>query len=62
MILETLANMVIDSNKKEVRDIFSLAIRSTIDELKDQAAINMIKAVLPKLQKGIQETNRGEEV
>ena len=31
-----------DSGKKEVRDIFSLAIRSTIEELKDKAAINMI--------------------
>ena len=30
MIVETLANFVIDSDKKEVRDINSLAIRSTI--------------------------------
>jgi hypothetical protein len=30
MIVETLADMVIDANKKEVRDIYSLAIKSTI--------------------------------
>jgi hypothetical protein len=33
MIVEKLADMVIDSSKKEVRDIYSLAIRSTIQEL-----------------------------
>ena len=30
MILEKLADMVIGDGKKEVRDIYSLAIRSTI--------------------------------
>jgi len=53
MIVETLADMVIDSNKKEVRDIYSLAIRSTIQELKENAAMNMIRAVYPKLFKGL---------
>ena len=42
MIVDNLASDVVDSGKKEVRDIFSLAIRSTIEELKDKAAINMI--------------------
>jgi len=63
MIVETLASMVVDSNKKEVRDIFSLAIRSTIDELKDASANNMIKAVYPKLFKGLPNNqNKKEEV
>ena len=53
MIVETLANFVIDSDKKEVRDINSLAIRSTIQELKENSAINMIRAVYPKLSKGL---------
>ena len=30
MIVEKLTDMVIDASKKEVRDIYSLAIRSTI--------------------------------
>jgi len=45
--------MVIDASKKEVRDIYSLAIRSTIHELKENAAKNMIKAVAPQLFKGL---------
>ena len=53
MIVETLADMVIDANKKEVRDIYSLAIKSTIQELKDSAASTMIKTVYPKLMKGL---------
>lgn len=53
MIVETLADMVIDANKKEVRDIYSLAIKSTIQELKESAASTMIKTVYPKLMKGL---------
>lgn len=30
LIVETLADMVVDANKKEVRDIYALAIKSTI--------------------------------
>jgi hypothetical protein len=45
--------MVIDANKKEVRDIYSLAIRSTIQELQENSAMNMIKAVNPKLVRGL---------
>ena len=53
MIVETLANMVIDAGNKEVRDIYSLAIQSTINELKDNSATNMIRTVYPKLLKGL---------
>ena len=53
MIVETLANMVIDAGNKEVRDIYSLAIQSTINELKENSAINMIRTVYPKLNKGL---------
>mmetsp|Transcript_38943 Transcript_38943/g.59192 ORF Transcript_38943/g.59192 Transcript_38943/m.59192 type:complete len:184 (+) Transcript_38943:65-616(+) len=60
MIVENLSGMVVDSNKKEVRDIFSLAIRSTIDELKGQSALNMIKTVHPKLLSGIQDKGKEE--
>jgi len=55
MIVDTLADMVVDSTKKEVRDIYSLAIRSTIQELKDQSAINMIRSVYPRLKKGLKQ-------
>jgi hypothetical protein len=44
---------VIDSNKKEVRDIYSLAIKSIIQELKEASAINMITSIYPKLSKGL---------
>jgi len=30
MVVEKLTDMILDANKKEVRDIYSLAIRSTI--------------------------------
>ena len=53
LIVEKLSNFIVDSDKKEVRDIYSLAIRSTIQELKESAALNMIKAVYPKLLKGL---------
>ena len=53
MIAESIAKMVIDAKNKEVRDIFSLAIQSTINELKDSSAHNMIKHVYGKLQQGL---------
>jgi len=53
MIIETLTNMVIDASAKDVRDIYSLTIRTSLVELKDQAAINMIRAVYPKLKNGL---------
>lgn len=56
-IVETLAEMVVDANKKEVRDIYSLAIRSTIHELKEHSVQDMIKAVYPKLLKGLRAGN-----
>jgi len=55
MIVDTLADMVVDSKKKEVRDIYSLAIRSTIQELKESSAINMIRSVYPRLLKGLKQ-------
>jgi len=53
MIVEKLAEMVTGEGKKEVRDIYSLAIRSTIQELKDKEAANMIRTVYSKLIKGL---------
>jgi cullin-associated NEDD8-dissociated protein 1 len=57
LLVESLSDMVVDSNKKEVRDIYSLAIRSTIQELKETAAADMIKAVYPKLSRGLKSGN-----
>jgi tagatose-1,6-bisphosphate aldolase len=54
-IIETLSDMVIDANNKNVRDIYSLAIKSTIKELKDNSAQDMIKAINPKLVKGLKQ-------
>ena len=53
MIVEKLAEEVIDASKREARDIYSLAIRSTIQELKDTSATKMIQAVYPKLSRGL---------
>ena len=53
MIVEKLAEMVTSEKKKEVGDIYSLAIRSTIQELKDKEAANMIRTVYAKLIKGL---------
>jgi hypothetical protein len=55
--VETLADMVVDANKKEVRDIYSLAIRSTVHELKEHSVQDMIRAVYPKLLKGLRAGN-----
>ena len=52
-IVETLAKMVIDAGNKEVRDIYSLAIQSTINELKENSAVNMIRTVYPNMNKGL---------
>jgi hypothetical protein len=45
--------MVIDAGNKEVRDIYSLAIQSTINELKENSATNMIRTVYPNMNKGL---------
>ena len=60
MIVETLADKVVGDGKKDVRDVYSLAIRSIIHQLHDLAAVNMIRAVYPKLMKGLK--NGVEEV
>jgi len=53
MIVEKLAEMVTGEGKKDVRDVYSLAIRSTIQELKDKEAANMIRTIYIKLIKGL---------
>ena len=47
--------MVIGAGSKDVRDVYSLAIRSTVQELNDQAAARLIPPVLVNLQKGLKE-------
>lgn len=41
--------MVLGAGSIDVRDVYSLAIRSTIQELNDQAAIRLIPPVLANL-------------
>lgn len=54
LIVETLADKVIDPNgTKEVRDVYSLAIRSTVQELNDKAAVKLIKSVNQKFMYGL---------
>ena len=53
MIVEKMAERVVEG-EKETRDIYSLAIRSIINEGNDQFAAVMIKSVYPKLIKGMQ--------
>ena len=52
MIVEKMAERVVEG-EKETRDIYSLAIRSIINEGNDQFASAMIKSVYPRLIKGL---------
>lgn len=54
-IVDKLTQMVLGAGSKDVRDVYSLAIRSTIQELNDQAAIRLIPPVLANLLKGLKE-------
>ena len=54
-IVDKLTQMVIGTGSKDVRDVYSLAIRSTIQELNDQAAIRLIPPVLANLLKWLKE-------
>ena len=49
IIVHKLIQMVLGAGSKDVRDVYSLAIRSTIQELNDQAAIRLIPPVLANL-------------
>ena len=54
MISEVLVNMITDvKGTKELRDVYSLAIRNTIAELNDKAAVKLIKIAFPRLMTGI---------
>jgi hypothetical protein len=53
MIVEKMAERVVEG-EKETRDIYSLAIRSIINELNEEYAVSMIKSVYPRLLKGMQ--------
>jgi len=48
-IVDKLTQMVLGAGSIDVRDVYSLAIRSTIQELNDQAAIRLIPPVLANL-------------
>lgn len=52
MIVEKMAERVVEG-EKETRDIYSLAIRSIINEINEEYAIAMIKNVYPRLIKGM---------
>lgn len=55
MILEKMAERVVEG-EKETRDIYSMAIRSTINELNDESAIAMVRSLYPRLIKGLAST------
>jgi hypothetical protein len=58
MIVETLAQMVTDpKGSKEVRDVYALAIRNTIQELNDKSAVKLIRTIYPKFIIGMQTGN-----
>ena len=56
MIVEKMAERVVEG-EKETRDIYSLAIRSIINELNEDYAVSMIRSVYPRLIKGMQSQN-----
>jgi len=53
MIFKELVEMVTGEGKKEVRDIYSNCIKTTIQELKDKEAAKLIRTVSPKLILGL---------
>lgn len=54
LIVETLADKVVDAKgTKEVRDVYALAIRSTIQELTDKAAVKLIRSINHKFMQGL---------
>ena len=60
MIVELMAEIVV-TGEKDVRDIYSLAIRGITGEISDEYAATMIKAVYPKLILGF-DKGKSEEV
>jgi hypothetical protein len=52
MIVDKMAERVIEG-EKETRDIYSLAIRSIINEINEEYAVAMIKSVYFRLIKGM---------
>ena len=60
MVAEKLIDMVLAADKKEVRDTYSLAIRSTIAELGENEAANLIRTIYPKLSSGA--ANGGDDI
>ena len=60
MVVEKMAERVVEG-EKETRDIYSLAIRSIIGEINEEYAIAMIKAVYPRLLKGLGQSDEVRE-
>lgn len=54
MILEKLVDMVLTPAKQDTRDINSIAIRSSFNEVQEASAESVIRRIQPKLQQGIQ--------
>jgi hypothetical protein len=52
MVVEKMSERVVEG-EKETRDIYSMAIRSIINELNEEYAIAVIKSVYPRLMKGM---------
>jgi cullin-associated NEDD8-dissociated protein 1 len=53
MILEKLVDQILSAEKVETRDINSIAIRSSFNEVQESSAEKVIKTIQPKLQQGI---------
>ena len=57
MVAEKLTDLLLQPENK-VRDIYSLAIRSTLTELGDNEGANLIRTVYPKLVGGIKRDHK----
>jgi len=60
MIMEEMAKNVV-TGEKEIRTIFSLAIRGIIEGISEENAPSMIKALYPKLMDGFKGTEDVKE-
>jgi hypothetical protein len=60
MVVEKMAERVVEGDK-ETRDIYSMAIRSIINEINEEYAIAMIKTVYTRLLKGMSSSEEVRE-
>jgi len=60
MVVEKMSERVVEG-EKETRDIYSMAIKSIINELNEEYAIAVIRAIYPRLMRGMSSSEEVRE-